>query len=87
MCASTVPGAAEHSARLHRAADPNRYVSDPRDHGMVSTENRIIGACVVVAVTLWIAVVGVGSAPDWIGYAVLIGVGVLLPGVLTRRYG
>jgi hypothetical protein len=53
---------------------------------MVSRENKIILACIVVAVPLGFAVASVEGVPDWAGYLVLFVVGVLLPGILTERY-
>jgi hypothetical protein len=53
---------------------------------VVSRENKIIVACIAVAVPLGLAVTSVGGLPDWVGYVVITAVGVLLPGFLTGRY-
>lgn len=53
---------------------------------MVSRENKVVAACIVVAIPLGFAVAAVEGVPDWAGFAVLLVVGVFLPGYLTRRY-
>ncbi|UPV74618.1 hypothetical protein M0R89_00775 [Halorussus limi] len=53
---------------------------------MVSRENRIILACIAVAVPLGLAVASVEGLPDWVPYLVVTVVGVFLPGYLTGRY-
>jgi hypothetical protein len=52
---------------------------------MVSRDDKIIAACVLLTVPLSFAVAGVESLPDWTGYAVLFVFGVLLPTALTNR--
>ena len=54
--------------------------------GMVSRENRIILACIAAAVPLGLALAAVEGVPDWVGYLVIIAVGIFLPGYLTGRY-
>jgi hypothetical protein len=55
---------------------------------VLTRENAVIAVCVVAATALY---VGLGSAfptfPQWALFVVLIGVGVLLPGYVTGRYG
>lgn len=51
---------------------------------MVSRENKIIVACILVALPLWAGVTAIRAVPDWVGFAILFGVGVLLPGILTN---
>ncbi|MFC7097764.1 hypothetical protein [Halobaculum marinum] len=46
---------------------------------MVSRENSVILVCIVVAVVLLFAITEFATPPVWVGGAVLIGVGVLLP--------
>ncbi|NEU56316.1 hypothetical protein [Halorussus sp. MSC15.2] len=53
---------------------------------MVSRENKIILACIAVAVPFGFAVASVEGVPDWAGYLVVTAVGVFLPGYLTGRY-
>ncbi|MFC7079904.1 hypothetical protein [Halorussus caseinilyticus] len=53
---------------------------------MVSRENRIILACIAVAVPLGLGVASVKSVPDWVGFLVVSVVGIFLPGYLTGRY-
>ncbi|WP_167599414.1 hypothetical protein [Halorussus marinus] len=52
---------------------------------MVSRENKIIAACVLLTIPLYFGVAAVEALPDWSGYAVLFVFGVLLPTVLTNR--
>lgn len=54
--------------------------------GMVSRENKIVVACILLAIPLGFGVGAVDALPDWSGYLVLFAVGVLLPGLLTDRY-
>lgn len=53
---------------------------------MVSRENRVIAACIAVAIPLGLAVAAVEGVPDWAGYAIITVVGIFLPGYLTGRY-
>ncbi|WP_255152559.1 hypothetical protein [Halorarius halobius] len=50
---------------------------------MVSRENTIIGVCVVVAVGLWLGLRTLSGVPEWALFAVLVGVGVVLPSALV----
>jgi hypothetical protein len=58
---------------------------DPSTRAIVSRDNKIIAACVLLTVPLYFAVAGVESLPDWTGYAVLFVFGELLPTALTDR--
>lgn len=53
---------------------------------MVSTENKIIAVCIVLAVPLGFAVASIEGVPDWVSYLVVTTVGIFLPGYLTGRY-
>ncbi|MFC7069832.1 hypothetical protein [Halobaculum lipolyticum] len=46
---------------------------------MVSRENRVIVACIAAAVVLLFGTAAVADRPAWVGGAIVIGVGVLLP--------
>jgi hypothetical protein len=54
-----------------------------------STENLVTTGCVILAVAGWIGVNEFTSLPDLVSWAVLIGVGVVVPtatvGALRRR--
>ena len=57
---------------------------DRRPH-VLSTENRVIVACGVAALVLGYGVLAVADLPTWVGIAVVLGVGVVLPQLLTDR--
>lgn len=53
---------------------------------MVSYENRILLLAIAAAILLGIVVLPTLGAPEWLQWATLFVVGVLLPGYLTGRY-
>ena len=52
---------------------------------MLSTENEIIAVCGAAALVLGYGVLAVADLPTWVGIAVVLGVGVVLPQLLTDR--
>ncbi|GAB3418225.1 hypothetical protein GCM10027435_17920 [Haloparvum alkalitolerans] len=54
---------------------------------MVSRENRVIAACIVLAVLLLFALNAVTDPPSWATLAVLLGVGVLVPTLVNEYLG
>lgn len=51
---------------------------------MVSRENAVIVASLVVAIAAWYVVEAVATASPWASWAALIGVGVILPTVANE---
>ena len=52
---------------------------------MFSTDNRIIVACGLTALILGYGVLAVTDLPTWVGLAVVLGVGVVLPQLAIDR--
>jgi hypothetical protein len=52
---------------------------------VLSTENGIIVACGVAALVLGYGVLAVTDLPTWVGIAVVLGVGVVLPQIVIDR--
>jgi hypothetical protein len=52
---------------------------------MVSRENALVGASVLLAVVLWYGLTTYTDAPDWALWVVILGVGVLLPMVIRAQ--
>ena len=52
---------------------------------MLSTENKVIVVCGAAALVLGYGVLAVADLPTWVGIAVVLGVGVVLPQLLTDR--
>jgi hypothetical protein len=52
---------------------------------VLSTENRVVLACGVVALALGYGVSAFTDLPTWVGIGVLLVVGVMLPQVVTGR--
>ncbi|WP_284012284.1 hypothetical protein [Halobaculum litoreum] len=46
---------------------------------MVSRENSVIAVCIAAAVVLLFVTAEVAPQPAWVGGAIVVGVGVLLP--------
>ena len=59
----------------------------PRVHlsNVLSTENKVIAVCGVVALVLGYGVLAVTDLPTWVGIAVVLGIGVVVPQLLTDR--
>lgn len=54
---------------------------------MVSRENAVIVASLVVAIAAWYLIEAFVTSPPWASWAVLIGVGVLLPTLVNEHLG
>jgi hypothetical protein len=52
---------------------------------MVSRSALATGASILLAIAVWYGLGTFTDAPDWVLWAALIGVGVLLPRVLQER--
>lgn len=52
---------------------------------MPSRENTIIAVCVVLAVTAAVDIDTVADVPNWFPVALLIGLGVIIPFLITER--
>lgn len=52
---------------------------------MPSRENTIIATCVVLAVTAAVGIDTVADVPNWFPIALLIGLGVIVPLLVTER--
>jgi hypothetical protein len=56
-----------------------------RREGVNTPENRLVGACVLVAMGLGFAVVQFTNLPEIIGFGVVVVVGIVVPTLLRNR--